>query len=633
MRSNFIAAAIASAALTFLTAPFLAEPASTLLHGAVPDLPTISGGMELSAVPVWWLSGGFAAYLDGILAVWALCLLAIVLIALSTAPNRRADDGGVLGSARVKTGEEVLRGSETWDGRRSPRSRGFVYGFHRGRYLYEPERFVLVDGATGSGKTRFCLIPTLDLLTFGDGSGGSEPHTVVVSDVKNELIELTGDALESRGYRVLLLDLQHPMRGHRYNPLSLVLAFANAGRLHDAEQAADSIAAALVPSEDKGGSSHWVESARSLASALVMLVALSPDCPEGARNMATVADILNRGTEGEGQDPSEPLKELFRSLPPDHPARSRASQLLSSGGNELRSILSTLKVHMRVFASGPIAWMTSGCDIDPRALLNEKTALFLHVLDEGSPYNAICTMLLDQLYSALHMVADDSGGSLPRPVTIVGDEWGNLPTVRSLPSLLSLGRSYRCFWAGAVQNMAQLNKYGERDGRRKILANCGVKVALKLGEAEDRQYFTELVGKTTRHTQGTSTNRSAHGGGSSMSYSEHADDVIHPWEWTQMSPDRDGAIVVKMAENGVPPSHAGTFRAPLADCTKMPTKRHFDLGTREHERTKRMACQARLNDRAAVHEGERVDVWCLEFPADELSDEKQSDGWDGLALD
>ena len=56
---------------------------------------------------------------------------------------------------------------------------------------------------------------------------------------------------------------------------------------------------------------------------------------------------------------------------------------------------------------------------------------------------------------------------------------------------------------GAVQNISQLNKYGERDGRKKILANCGVKVAMKLGEAEDRQYFTELVGKTTRHTMGT----------------------------------------------------------------------------------------------------------------------------------
>ena len=145
--------------------------------------------------------------------------------------------------------------------------------------------------------------------------------------------------------------------------------------------------------------------------------------------------------------------------------------------------------------------MTSASDIDPHRVLTEKTALFLHVMDEGSPYNKVCTILLDQLWSAAQSIASMHGGTLQRPFTIVGDEWGNLPEVKSLPAILSLGRSYNVFWIGAVQNIAQLNKYGERDGRRKILANCNVKAALKLGEAEDRQYFTELIGKTTRHTQ------------------------------------------------------------------------------------------------------------------------------------
>ena len=55
-----------------------------------------------------------------------------------------------------------------------------------------------------------------------------------------------------------------------------------------------------------------------------------------------------------------------------------------------------------------------------------------------------------------------------------------------------------------------------------------------------------------------------------------------------MSPDKDGVIVVKTAENGVGREHAGCFRAPVCDCTRMPTKEHFDLGTREHEAAKRM---------------------------------------------
>ena len=77
---------------------------------------------------------------------------------------------------------------------------------------------MLLDGSTGSGKTRFCLIPTINLLTYGDGANGSEPASIAVTDVKNELIKITGAELERRGYDVLLLDTQNSYRGHRFNP-------------------------------------------------------------------------------------------------------------------------------------------------------------------------------------------------------------------------------------------------------------------------------------------------------------------------------------------------------------------------------------------------------------------------------
>lgn len=249
MKTIYVTALIASAVLTVLVSPFLAEPASALLHGAAPDFLATLDGIEPAAIPSWWLSGSFARCPDGVLATWALCLAASLLMALSSAAGRRADDGGVLGKARVKSGSEAVRGSTTWDGKHSPKARGFVYGFSCGKYLFEPERFVLMDGSTGSGKSRFCLIPSIDLLTYGDGRNGSDPHSLLVSDVKNELIELTGEELERRGYNVLLLDTQHPMRGHRYNPLQLLVDYTSAGLAEEAEQAADTIAAVILPEE------------------------------------------------------------------------------------------------------------------------------------------------------------------------------------------------------------------------------------------------------------------------------------------------------------------------------------------------------------------------------------------------
>ena len=96
-----------------------------------------------------------------------------------------------------------------------------------------------------------------------------------------------------------------------------------------------------------------------------------------------------------------------------------------------------------------------------------------------------------------------------------------------------------------------------------------------------------------------------------------------------MSPDRDGAIVVKMGENGVPARRAGTFRAPLADCTKTPTKGHFDLGTRDHEHARRLEYQRMLDERAGRHKDERVPIWCPDFP-EASADTIDEDEWGAL---
>ncbi|WP_117205608.1 type IV secretory system conjugative DNA transfer family protein [Paratractidigestivibacter faecalis] len=366
MNPSAIAAGVTAAALALASCPALAGPLEELAGGGTPDLVAAVAAIDPAAAPAWWLSGDGASHPVGCLLALAACSTVAAAIALSAAAPRREGNGGVLGDARVRSGRDAVRGSCTWDGRHDPAGRDLVYGYSGGRerrrHLYEPGRFCLVDGSTGSGKTRYMLIPTIDLLTYGGASRGSEPHTIVVTDVKGELLELTGDELARRGYEVLLLDAARPARGQRFNPLRQVLDLYSAGMPDEAEQAADGVAESLVPDDRDGAASHWVASARSLLSAVILLV-----CPDGARTMGTVAAVACRGTEGEGDDPCAPLRSLLRSLPGSHPARPRASQFLSSGGNELGSIVSTLKAAIRAYGSAPMAWLTSGSKVDPNA--------------------------------------------------------------------------------------------------------------------------------------------------------------------------------------------------------------------------------------------------------------------------
>lgn len=386
MKKTFVGGLVAAAITTVLISPTIAGTLESLIAGTF-DAACAPDALITSGIPAWWVSGAFFSCPAGVCTTFGICLLGYLLAFFSNAASQRAEDGGVLGEAQLKGIDALARGSSTWDGKSEPTDRGLVYGYRRGalggKYLFEPGKMVFIDGATGSGKSRYLYVPTIDLLTYGDGSRGSEPNTIIVSDVKNELVELCGDELERRGYKVLLLDLQNPSRSSSFDPIRRVVDLAAAGRWQDAELAADAAASAIVPGDESGRDSHWTISARGLLSALMLYVATADECPDGAKTLATVANVLDHGTEGTGNDPAADLKALFRSLPDGHPARGRASQFVSSGGNELRSILSTLKSALRVFSSSQVVALVSGSDIDPEALLTKKTALFLHVMDEG----------------------------------------------------------------------------------------------------------------------------------------------------------------------------------------------------------------------------------------------------------
>ena len=307
MKAKMPTALISSLLLAILACPVLAVPVDDFIAGTPLGAAAIPSSFGVDTVLGWWLTGAFTACPLGTLLTFLLAFCICALIAYSTALNARAEDGGVLGDAHVKTGREVVKGSMTWDGSTNPSSRGFVYGFtkYHGKpcYLYEPKKMAFVSGATGSGKSRFLYLPSIDLLSYGDASNGSEPATLIVSDVKNELIELTGDELARRGYRVLLLDTQHPYRGQRFNPLKQVLDLHAEGRDQEAEQAADAIAELVVQDDEKGKGSHWTASARGLLSALVLLVSMSDECPEESKHLATVCEVLDRGTEADGRRP------------------------------------------------------------------------------------------------------------------------------------------------------------------------------------------------------------------------------------------------------------------------------------------------------------------------------------------
>lgn len=112
-----IPSAISAAILGALLCPTLAPIAQGLLDGS--GIPVIALP-DISLAPQWWLSGGPMTCPTGTAASLTLLFLCSALFFATESGGERAEDGGALGSARVKTGAEVVRGSSTWDGKGRP---------------------------------------------------------------------------------------------------------------------------------------------------------------------------------------------------------------------------------------------------------------------------------------------------------------------------------------------------------------------------------------------------------------------------------------------------------------------------------------------------------------------------------
>lgn len=131
-------------------------------------------------------------------------------------------------------------------------------------------------GITRSGKGEMFVVPCIDLY-----SRGSEKASMVIIDMKLELVCRSYEALKSRGYEVLVLNIADPSVGIQYNPLDLIVKYYMEGNKSDAELLCNSFAYSIY--SGNGGKSSgddnaefFLNNATSALSALI--IAHIDDC-------------------------------------------------------------------------------------------------------------------------------------------------------------------------------------------------------------------------------------------------------------------------------------------------------------------------------------------------------------------
>lgn len=581
----------------------LAEPFNALFHG---------GGDAYWGLVIAAMAD--AANLPSLLLWFAIVAAAIALFALYhhySKPARVAEDGSLLGSAAVIKGwGNLKRKNDFWNGKGEPKGAGLVLSGTKRGYLYDASiPHYLTVGKTGSGKSQLMMLPSAHLCMAAGAN--------LLITGKSELAELTGDKADELGYKRVIFDLQGYPGASGFNPIDLVAHYAEIGQIGEAQKMTRQVATDLIPLSGETNT-YFPKAARSCLAAIILVVAFS-DAPREAKNMASVADIIAVGTSGPGKDPSSPLKDYLRSLGVGHPAFALAGDFLQDGGVTTagKNVISTLKESIGIFNDEGIRAITSKSTISIEKLFDEKTVAYFHLLEEGEPYQVIYTAFFNQWWRIAQAKASQNGGCLPRETVILGDEWGNMGRVECTPQIATLGRSMGIHANFFVQNIKQMNAYNKPGdngaGCAKIMGSIGGKVALSLADPEDFAFFSKLAGKRTVRTNASSQQRQgAARSGSSESFNETADDVIHEWEWQNRVAVRDGSIAIKGGENGAP-SREGVMEMPLSYAAGTPAGSFFGLGSQAEDSAKRQRFYACAS--SAVKATPEVKTWLPDFNA------------------
>lgn len=382
---------------------------------------------------------------------------------------------------------------------------------------------VLVIGGSGSGKTRFMVKPNALQMNCN----------YIITDPKGSLLPEIGNAFEKSGYDIKILNLVDMEKSMRYNPFKYiykpndVLKFINNLVENTTKQNASN-----------GGDDFFVKSEIAFLTAIIFFIFATGD--EDEKNMNTVMDLIDLADASEEDENAESVLDVMFNLLAENNKREREQGKLDknswsflaerqynlykkAAGKTAKSILISVGVRMGVFNIPELVHLLSGDDLNLRTIGEPmirngkpvKTALFVIISDSDSTFSFLASILYQQLYDMLYMIADSrAGGRLPIHTRFIQDEFANVGKQKDFEVKIATMRSREISVMVILQNLAQLkNLY--KDSWETIFGNCDTTIMLGGKEPSTTDYLSKLIGNTTIDYNSISETK-----GSNWSYSK-----------------------------------------------------------------------------------------------------------------
>ncbi len=344
----------------------------------------------------------------------------------------------------------------------------------------------LVIGSTGAGKTQTTVLPMVNLLAKHDES-------MIITDPKGEIYELTSNYLKSLGYNIVLLNFRDPQQGNSWNPMYLPYSLYKDHKIDKSIELLEDLAANILKDPSaKGQDPFWENTSADYFSGLSF--ALFEDGDESQINLNSINLMTTIGEEKLAN--TTYIKEYFSFKDPASTAYIKASSTLMAPNETKGSILSVFKQRVQLFASRTnLSEMLANNDFDMRDIGRKKTAVFIVIQDEKTTYHTLVTIFLKQCYETLISVAQECGGKLPHRTNFILDEFANMPPLKDVTTMVTAARSRNIRFTFIIQNFSQLYEvYGKENGET-IKGNCGNIVYLISTELSALEEISKMCGE------------------------------------------------------------------------------------------------------------------------------------------
>lgn len=328
-------------------------------------------------------------------------------------------------------------------------------------------------------QTAFFLYPNIE---FACASGMSFLQTDTKGDVARNYGNIAKNCYD---YNVSVLDLRNPTRSDENNILHLVNKYmdlylqdnTNLSAKAKAEKYAKITAKTIINigggDGNYGQNAFFYDAAEGLLASVILLLAEFGDRNE--RHIVSVFKLIqDLIAKPEPKNSKSPMyfTTLMEKLPSEHKAKWLAGAALNSADQAMMSVMSTALSRLNSFLDSEMEQILCfGTAIDAERFCSEKSAIFIILPEEDNSKYFMVSLLIQQLYREILVIADENGGTLKNRVMFFADEFGTFPKIDGAEAMFSAGRSRKISIVAIIQSFAQLEQNYGKQGMEIITDN------------------------------------------------------------------------------------------------------------------------------------------------------------------